>query len=143
MAKSVTMSSGLPFASHLVLACALTLAACADRDAPARPPTSTTAPAPRGKDPAAARALIANGAVVLDVRTPDEFANDHLPRAVNIPLADVATRLADVDALVGHDRSRPVVVYCAAGSRAAKAKAQLDTAGFTHVVNGGGLDDLR
>jgi phage shock protein E len=36
-----------------------------------------------------------------------------------------------------------VVVYCAAGRRAAKAKQQLDAAGYTNVVNGGGFDDLN
>jgi len=48
-----------------------------------------------------------------------------------------------VDKLVGGDKTKPVVVYCARGGRAQKAKDQLDAAGYTHVVNGGGYDDLR
>ena len=80
---------------------------------------------------------------MLDVRTPDEFAEDHLANATNIPVDQVATRLSEVDCLVDGDKARAVVVYCAAGSRAARAKQVLDGAGYSHVVNGGGLDDLR
>lgn len=109
------------------------------------PPPSPTpaAPVKASKDPAAAKKLIAAGAVVLDVRTADEFAEGHLPQATNIPVDTVAQRVAEVDKLVGGDKAHPVVVYCAAGSRAAKAKQTLDAAGYSHVVNGGGLDDLQ
>ncbi len=95
------------------------------------------------KDPAAARALIETGATVLDVRSPDEFAAGHVPNAVNVPVETVPSRLAEIEALVGSDRSKPIVVYCAAGGRAAKAKTALDEAGFTKVVNGGGFRDLK
>lgn len=98
--------------------------------------------APPSTDPVTARALISSGAVVIDVRTADEFADRHLAMAVNLPVDELPGRLAEVDRLVGGDRTRPVVVYCTAGKRAARAKAQLEAAGYTHVVNGGGLDDL-
>lgn len=98
--------------------------------------------APPSKDPVTARALIASGAVVIDVRTADEFADRHLANAVNLPVDELSGRLAELDRLVGGDRTRPVVVYCSAGKRAARAKAQLEAAGYTRVVNGGGLDDL-
>ena len=114
-------------------------AACSNPE----PPAPSTKPASTAKNPQAARELIASGAVVIDVRTPDEYAESHLPNAVNIPVQDVSTRLGEVEKLVGNDRTRPIVVYCAAGSRAAKAKTQLDAAGFSNVVNGGGLDDLQ
>lgn len=94
-------------------------------------------------DPAAARKLIADGAVVLDVRTPEEFEDAHVPGAVNVPVQDVAQRVAEVERLVGGDKSRPVVVYCGVGGRAAKAKQELEASGFTQVVNGGGYKDLR
>lgn len=107
-----------------------------------------TTPAPAAvakpdKDPAGARALIASGAVVIDVRTADEFAGGHLADAVNLPVQDLATRLAEVDRLVAGDKQRPIVVYCAAGGRAASAKRTLEANGYSHVVNGGGFDDLR
>lgn len=102
-------------------------------------PTATKA----AKDPAAARALIASGATVIDVRTADEFAEGHVAKAVNMPVQDLPAHLADVDKLVAGDRSRPVVVYCASGHRAATAKTDLEAAGYSHVVNGGGYDDLQ
>ena len=80
---------------------------------------------------------------MIDVRTAGEYADGHLASATNIPVDGFADHVAEVDRLAGSDRSRPVVVYCAAGARAAKAKRVLDDAGYTQVVNGGGLDDLR
>jgi phage shock protein E len=108
-------------------------------------PSSPSAPSPASssaKDPAKARELIAAGAVVLDVRTPDEYRDGHLPTATNVPVDDVSTRLGEVDQLTHGDKAKPIVVYCAAGKRAARAKQTLESAGYTHVVNGGGFDDL-
>ena len=122
----------------LAIVAALCLGACSRSELP-----PTQASAPTSKDPAAARELIAAGAVVIDVRTADEYADAHLSRAINIPVQELPGRIAEIEALVAGDRTRPIVVYCAAGSRAAKAKAQLDAAGYSHVVNGGGLRDLR
>lgn len=107
---------------------------------------STAAAVATGADaPAAdAKTLVRSGsAVVLDVRTPGEFSGGHLDRATNIPVDELPSRLADVDKLTGGDKSKPIVVYCARGSRAARAKMALDGAGYTAVVNGGGIDDLR
>lgn len=87
--------------------------------------------------------LVAAGAAVVDVRTPEEFADGHLDRATNIPVDDLGGRMPEVDALVGGDRAKPVVVYCRSGARASRAKQQLEAAGYTNVVNGGGLRDLR
>lgn len=129
-------------AHHLLLVLLLALAGCS-REGPSQA-ADHGAPAKSGKDPAAARALLAaGGAVVLDVRTADEYEGGHLERAVNIPIQDLGARLREVDTLAAGDKTRPIVVYCAAGSRAAKAKQQLEAAGYSHVVNGGGFDDLR
>lgn len=73
------------------------------------------------------------GAKVVDVRTPREFAAGAYPGAVNIPLAALASRLAEIP------RSRPVVVYCASGLRSASAARVLRRAGYAEVLNGGGL----
>jgi len=115
-------------------------ASCSRSDS-TQPPASSSVPA--GKDPAAARALIAQGAVVIDVRTADEYRDGHLPAATNIAVGEIGDHLADVDKLVAGDKARPIVLYCAAGSRAAKAKKTLEEAGYQRVVNGGGYDDLR
>ena len=138
----------------------LLLSACSDTQAPpaGAPPVRTAGepsvrtaagePSVRtgartARDPAAARARIATGAVVIDVRTPGEFAEGHLPQAVNIPVEELATRTGEVAALAGGDKARPVVVYCASGNRARGAVTMLSAAGHADVVNGGGLDDLQ
>ena len=121
---------------------AFLVSAGCSRSTPSPPPDRAVATKP-SKDPATARTMIASGAVVIDVRTADEYADDHLPRAINLPIQELASRMADVHQLVAGDKARPIVVYCAAGARAAKAKQQLEANGYTHVVNGGGIDDLR
>ncbi len=71
------------------------------------------------------------GAVLLDVRRPDEFAQGHLPGARNIDAtsADFAQRTA------GLDSTWPTYVYCRSGARSAKAAAVLSAAGFGQVYN--------
>ena len=126
------------------------LGASCGRSEPPATGASATSPAPAPtttsrsqKDPATAKTWIAEGAVVLDVRTPEEFAARHLPNAVNIPVDEVSSRLGDIEKLVGGDKARPIVAYCASGARSKKATLALEAAGHTRVVNGGGLDDLQ
>jgi len=67
----------------------------------------------------------ADAPLVLDVRSPEEFASGHVPGARNVEYDEVAARLGDLGA------ARDVVVYCERGPRAAKAAAVLAEAGFT------------
>ena len=67
--------------------------------------------------------------LVLDVRTPAEYAAGHVPGAVNIPHGDVAARIAEIEAHRGDE----VVVYCKSGRRAGMASEALESAGFTGV----------
>ncbi len=71
------------------------------------------------------RALVEQGALLLDVRTPSEFQEGHVPRAMNIPVQELAARLHEV----GPTR-RPVVVYCRSGGRSAVATDLLTKAGY-------------
>ncbi|MCX5744795.1 MAG: rhodanese-like domain-containing protein [Proteobacteria bacterium] len=112
------------------------------------PPTtatgSATTPAkPMHKDVAKAKAMIAAGATVIDVRSTEEYGAGHVGSATNIPVQQFADRIGEVDKLVGGDKTKPIVVYCAKGGRAHAAQTQLEALGFTNVVNGGGLDDLQ
>jgi len=77
--------------------------------------------------------------VVVDVRTPREFEKGHVPDAVNVPLADLPTRLPAVDADLAALKSEPVFIHCNAEARAAKGARTLRDAGFTDVtvINGG------
>ncbi|WP_223164188.1 rhodanese-like domain-containing protein [Nocardioides mesophilus] len=93
----------------------------------------------RTVEPAEARALIEHGAVVIDVRTPEEFAEGHLEGALNLDLqnTDFFDQLGDLDP------DDTFVVYCRSGSRAAAAIEQMVSRGFEDVVNAGGFDALE
>lgn len=82
------------------------------------------------------KAKLDAGAVVLDVRGPDEVAGGAYPGALNIPVQALAQRVDEVP------RGKPVVVYCAAGVRAAAAARILKAAGFAEVYNAGGYRDM-
>ena len=90
-----------------------------------------------GTDAATVRAKIKAGALVVDVRTPAEFAAGAYPGATNIPLAEIEQRLADFG-----DHKRAIVVYCRSGNRSGQAKAILEKNGFSDVTNGGALKDM-
>jgi phage shock protein E len=79
---------------------------------------------------------IASGATVVDVRNPDEFRGGAYPGAVNVPVGELGARIQEIP------RDRPVVLYCKAGARAAAAAQILAQAGYTDVVNAGGLGDM-
>ncbi len=69
--------------------------------------------------------------LILDVRRPGEYAEGHVPGAVNIPRGDLDERLAEL----GSDHDREIVVYCKSGMRAAMAEKELVDAGFTNVLD--------
>ena len=80
---------------------------------------------------------IAAGARVVDVRTPAEFRDGAYKGAINIPLATLPARMMELE-----PRSTPLVLYCASGARSGQAARLLKQAGWTDVVNAGGLDDM-
>jgi phage shock protein E len=75
--------------------------------------------------------LVQQGAQIVDVRSPQEFASAHAQGSRNIPLDQLAHRVAELD------RSKPVVVCCASGARSSMAKSLLERAGFSAVHNAG------
>jgi len=91
----------------------------------------------KSKNGAVIAAAIAEGAVVVDVRTAGEYGGHHYYGAINIPVDTLAIKLSKVGA-----KDKPVVVYCASGGRSAAAAGILRRAGFSRVVNGGGLSNM-
>lgn len=88
--------------------------------------------------PDEARMAIAEGAIAVDVREPDEFSAGHVEGALNIPLGMLPERAAALPA------DRPLLVYCAAGDRASSAASILERAGLSRVINlAGGTDSWR
>lgn len=71
------------------------------------------------------------GLVILDVRTPKEYADGHVAGAVNISSDELESRLGELEA----DRDRDVVVYCRTGHRAGIALGILEKAGFKHLYH--------
>lgn len=80
--------------------------------------------------------LVRDGARLVDVRTPEEFADGHIPSAENVP----------VDDLEGHDlgpKDRAIVVYCRSGKRSARAAAALRAKGHERVFDLGGMSNWK
>jgi phage shock protein E len=82
-------------------------------------------------------ALVARGALLVDVRSAEEFSAGHVEGAINIPHTDVEQRLADF----GEDRAREIVLYCRSGQRSGLAQESLKALGYTRVFNAGGYQD--
>lgn len=74
-----------------------------------------------------ARKLVAEGAQLIDVRTPMEFRQGHIKGALNIPVDELNRRVDEVA------RDRTVVVYCRSGARSSRAAAMLQGEGITNV----------
>jgi len=76
------------------------------------------------------------GATVVDVRSPAEFRGGAYQGAINVPLGELSAKLGRIP------KDRPVVVYCASGSRSAMAARILKRAGYVDVSNAGGLGHM-
>lgn len=75
--------------------------------------------------------------IVLDVRTPEEYAEAHIPQAINVPNEtigeDAIAELPDKDQLI--------LVYCRSGNRSKQAAEKLAAQGYTNIVEFGGIND--
>jgi len=77
--------------------------------------------------------------IVIDVRSNDEWETGHVTQAIHIPHTEIADRISDVS----DNKDAKIVLYCASGGRAGRAKTALESLGFTNVENGGGYDDVK
>ena len=81
--------------------------------------------------------VLSRGAVIVDVRTPGEYAGGHIKGSVNIPLDSLRSQLAKLK------KDKPVITCCASGMRSSSAKSMLQSNGFKEVYNGGSWSSLK
>jgi len=84
-----------------------------------------------GVDVKQAQSMTQQGALLLDVREPEEFSAGHAPNAKLIPLGQLDSRLQEIASY----KDKPVVVMCRSGRRSGIAVNKLQAAGFTQVSN--------
>lgn len=83
--------------------------------------------------------MIESGALLVDVRSKEEFDEGHLEGAVNIEW----DKTDELIAAIGDDKQRPVVFYCRSGNRAGKSIAELASKGYTNIFNATGFEALK
>ena len=81
--------------------------------------------------------LKTNPFTIIDVRTPNEYAQGHVPGALNIPLEEIPTRVLELK-----DMPKPIIAYCKSGNRSNIAAIFLKQQGINEVYNGGGMCDM-
>jgi phage shock protein E len=81
--------------------------------------------------------LVHNGAVIIDVRTKDEYQTGHIKNSLNIPLDTLRSNLPELK------KDKVVICCCASGMRSAAAKSVLNSKGFSEVYNGGAWTNLQ
>ena len=80
-----------------------------------------------------------SGYIILDVRRPDEYAEGHIPGAINVANESIGT--AEIPELP--DKSQMILVYCRSGRRSKEASEKLVKLGYTNIVEFGGIRDWK
>ena len=83
--------------------------------------------------------MIENGALLIDVRSKQEFDQGHLDGAININWDNTEALIT----AIGSDKQRQVVFYCRTGNRVGKSIVVLKSRGYTNIFNATGLDALN
>lgn len=78
------------------------------------------------------------GAVLLDVRTPQEYDEGHIPGSINIPLQTIDEAEAEIE-----DKDTKLFIYCHSGARSSQAAVLLEEMGYTKVNNIGGIAQYK
>ena len=81
--------------------------------------------------------LIANGAKIVDVRTPNEYKSGNIKGSINLPLQTLSSNLGKLK------KDEVIITCCASGMRSSSARSLLKSNGFTNVYNGGSWINLR
>lgn len=80
-------------------------------------------------------------ALLIDVRTEEEFTERHAPSAINIPVDEIVA--GELGVLEKTAKDMPIHLYCRSGHRSEMAKEALELRKFTNVLNLGGVDDIE
>lgn len=80
-----------------------------------------------------------SGYIILDVRTPAEFAEKHIPNAINVPNENIGTD--EISQLPNKDQL--IMVYCRSGRRSKEAAEKMVKLGYTNIVEFGGILDWK
>ena len=75
--------------------------------------------------------------IILDVRTAEEFAEKHIPNAINIPNETIGNE--EIEELP--DKNQLILVYCRSGNRSKQASEKLAALGYTNIYEFGGIND--
>lgn len=82
-------------------------------------------------------AVIASGGIILDVRSPSEYASGHIKGSINIPVNELSKHFTKLK------KDKAIVTCCASGMRSGMAKQALQSNGFKEVYNGGSWYSLK
>ncbi len=82
--------------------------------------------------------LVKGGAIIIDVRSPQEYNGGHIKGSKNIPLAEIPVKLSAFT-----DKEKTYITCCASGMRSASAKSIMKKNGYQNVHNGGGWSSLQ
>ncbi len=80
---------------------------------------------------------IDKNAIILDVRTSEEFEGQHVPGAINIPVDQIPYRMDEIKKM-----PKPIIAYCRSGARSGMAVNIMKQNGITEAMNGGGIGDM-
>lgn len=78
--------------------------------------------------------IINEGAVLVDVRTEDEYNSNHISGAINIPIDSISSA-------VSLSKDNPIIVYCKSGNRSSQALEKLEALGYSNVYDLGSIDN--
>ena len=90
-------------------------------------------------NPETAREMIREGAVIIDVRSEEEYGASNLHSAVNIPLPEISSRITDAVP----DKEKVVMLHCRSGSRSLVGKRALKQMGYSNVYNLGSFSRAK
>jgi rhodanese-related sulfurtransferase len=82
--------------------------------------------------------LVKQGAIILDVRSKDEYSGGHIKNSINIPVNELNNNLSKLK-----DKNKCIICCCASGMRSGAAKRILESKGYNAVFNGGGWNALQ